>query len=84
MYADDFTLFGNPSFLIENFNIIVEEFAKVGLEVQPSKMKLLLTTASITHDESEQLKVLAVAKDLVCIGKEKVIGDNINELSIFS
>ena len=30
MYADDFTLFGNPSFLIENFNIIVEEFAKVG------------------------------------------------------
>ena len=84
MYADDFTFFGNPDFLIKNFHIIVEEFAKVRLEVQPSKMKLLLTTASITHDESEQLKVLAVAKDLVCIGKEKVIGDNINELSIFS
>ena len=74
MYADDFTLFGNPSFLIENFNIIVEEFAKVGLEVQPSKMKLLLTKNSITPVELEQLKDLAVSKDLVCISKEKVIG----------
>jgi hypothetical protein len=52
MYADDFTLFGNPSFLIENFNIIVEEFAKVGLEVQPSEMKLLLTNDSITPDDT--------------------------------
>ena len=76
MYADDFTLFGNPSFLIENFNIIVEEFAKVGLEVQPSKMKLLLTKNSITPVELEQLKSLAVSKDLVCISKEKVIGSD--------
>jgi hypothetical protein len=44
MYADDFTPFGDPKFLIENFSIIVEEFAKVGLEVQPSKIKLLLRT----------------------------------------
>jgi hypothetical protein len=64
MYADDFILFGNPNFLIENFNIIVEEFAKVGLEVQPRKMKLLLTNDSITHNEFEQLKDLAVAKYL--------------------
>jgi hypothetical protein len=44
MYVDDFTLFGDPTFLIGNFNIIVEVFAKVGLEVQPSKMKLLRST----------------------------------------
>ena len=31
MYADDFILFGNPNFLIENFNIIVEEFAITAL-----------------------------------------------------
>ena len=55
MYADDFTLFGNTSFPIENFNNIVDEFAKVGLEVQPSKMKLLLTNDSITLVELEQL-----------------------------
>ena len=56
--------------------IIVEEFAKVGLEVQPSNMKLLLTNDSITHKELEQLKDLAVTKSLVCIGREKVIGSD--------
>ena len=48
----------------------------MGLEVQPSKMKLLLTNDFITPDELEQLKKLAVAKGLVCIGKEKVIGSD--------
>jgi hypothetical protein len=46
------------------------------LEVQRSKIKLLLTKDSITHVESEQLKKLAVTKGLVCIGKEKVIGSD--------
>ena len=69
MYADDFILLGNPDFLIENFNIIVEEFTEVGLKVQPSKMKLLLTKDSITHVELKQLKKLAVTKDLVCTSK---------------
>ena len=36
-------------------------------------MKLLLTNDSITHEDLEQLKDLAVAKDLVCISKEKII-----------
>jgi hypothetical protein len=39
-------------------------------------MKLLLTNNSITHKEFEQLKDLAVNKNLVCICKEKVIGSD--------
>jgi hypothetical protein len=48
----------------------------VGLEVQPSKLKLLLTNDSSIHKELEQLKDLAVTKNLVCIGREKGIGSD--------
>ena len=75
MYADDFTLFGDPKFPIENFSIIVEDFARGGLKVQPSIMKL--TYDSITPGEIEQLKKLAVTKSLVCVGKEKFIGSDL-------
>ena len=72
MYVDDFTLFGDPTFLIGNFNIIVEVFAKVGLEVQPSKMKLLLYYPCWIR----AVKDLVVTKGLVYVGKEKVIGSD--------
>ena len=55
---------------------MLEEFAKVGLEVQPSKMKLLLTNDSSTHKELEQLKDLAATENLVYIGREKGIGSD--------
>lgn len=53
MHAGDFTLFGDPEFLIENFEIIVEEFPKVCLKVRPSKMKLLLANAPNTSEHFE-------------------------------
>ena len=59
MHAGDFTFLGDPEFLIENFEIIVEEFPKVCLKVRPSKMKLLLANAPNTSEHFESWKTLA-------------------------
>ena len=55
LFADDCTLFGDPDFILENFDIYIEEFRKLGLEIQPSKTVILLTNSDLDSDAKSKI-----------------------------
>ena len=55
LFADDCTLFGDPDFILENFDIYIEEFGKLGLEIQPSKTVILLTNSDLDSDAKTKI-----------------------------
>jgi hypothetical protein len=54
-FAGDCTLFGDPDFILKNFDIYINKFRKLGLEIQPSKTVILLTNSDL--DSNAKTKI---------------------------